>query len=162
VGCSFLQLSLLKHSAFIFNERRRVNHGGQIRLAGLGEIGQHGGSTGDLYVSFRIKQHRFFSRKNDDLYCDVPKTFAQAVLGADIEVPTLKGRIALQVPAGTVQDTKFRIKGKGVKKMGSGTNGDLYIKVKVMIPKQLNARQRALLESFDAFKDKSGYLFGIS
>lgn len=136
-----------------------IHDGGQIRLAGLGETGRHGGPTGDLYVSVHIKKHKFFSRKNNDLYCEIPITFAQAALGADIELPTLNGKISLKIPAGTDQGTEFRVKEKGVKKMGTDSYGDLYVKVKVMIPKQLNARQKALLEKFDSLEDKSGYLW---
>lgn len=136
-----------------------INHGQQIRLSGQGEAGNNGGATGDLYVSFRVQPHDFFSREEYNLYCEVPITFTQATLGDEIEVPTLTGRISLKIPPGTQPETEFRLKGKGIKRLGRESHGDLYVKVKLTVPKKINARQKAILEEFDSLEDKSGSLW---
>ena len=136
-----------------------VNHGQQIRLTGQGEAGKNGGPAGDLYVAFRVKAHDFFTREEYNLHCEVPITFTQATLGAEIEVPTLDGKISLKIPSGTQPGTEFRLRGKGIKHIGRESHGDLYVKVKVAVPKKINARQRTLLEEFDSLEDKSGNLW---
>ena len=136
-----------------------VNHGQQIRLTGQGEAGSNGGPAGDLYVAFRVQPHDFFTREEYNLHCEVPLTFTQATLGSEIEVPTLDGRIALKIPAGTQPGTEFRLRNKGVKHIGRDSHGDLYVKVKVIIPKKVNSRQKTLLEEFDALEDKTGSLW---
>jgi len=132
-----------------------INHGQQIRLSGQGEAGTNGGPTGDLYVVFRVQPHDFFTREKYNLYCEVPITFTQAAIGDEIEIPTLDGKVSLKVPAGTQSDTEFRLRGKGVKQIGRETYGDLHVKVKVVIPKKLSARQKELLEEFNKLEDKS-------
>lgn len=136
-----------------------VNHGQQIRLTGQGEAGNNGGSAGDLYVAFRVQPHEFFTREEYDLHCEVPITFTQATLGAEIEIPTLKGRISLKIPSGTQSETEFRLRGKGVKHIGRESHGDLYVKVNVAVPKKVNSRQKAILEEFDSLEEKSGTLW---
>jgi len=136
-----------------------INHGQQIRLRGQGEAGKSGGPTGDLYVSFRVQSHDFFSREEYNLHCEVPITFTQATLGAEIEVPTLDGRISLKIPPGTQPGTEFRLREKGVKYVSLETYGDLYVKVKIAVPKKINSRQKVLLEEFETLEDKSGSLW---
>ena len=136
-----------------------VNHGQQIRLSGQGEAGKSGGPAGDLYVAFRVKPHDFFTREDYNLHCEVPITFKQATLGAEIAVPTLDGKISLKIPAGTQPATEFRLRSKGIKHIGRETHGDLYVKVKVAVPKKVNSRQKTLLEEFDLLEDKSGTLW---
>ena len=136
-----------------------INHGQQIRLSGQGEAGTNGGPAGDLYVSFRMQPHDFFTRDGYDLRCEVPVTFSQAALGDEIEVPTLDGKISLKIPAGTQPETEFRLKGKGIKNIGRELYGSLYVKVKLTVPKKLNSRQRTLLEEFNALEDHSGSLW---
>ena len=136
-----------------------VNHGQQIRLSGQGEAGSNGGPAGDLYVAFRVQSHDFFTREEYHLHCEVPITFTQAALGAEIEVPTLDGKISLKIPAGTQPGTEFRLRGKGVKHIGRESYGDLYVKAKIAVPKKINSRQRSLLEEFEALEDKSGTLW---
>ena len=136
-----------------------VNHGQQIRLSGQGEAGKNGGPAGDLYVAFRVQPHDFFVRDDFDLHCEVPITFTQATLGAEIEVPTLEGKISLKIPAGTQPGTEFRLRNKGVKHIGRETYGDQYVKVKVAVPKKVTAEQKSLLEKFDALDDRTGTLW---
>jgi len=136
-----------------------VNHGQQIRLSGQGEAGSNGGPAGDLYVAFRMQPHDFFTREEFNLHCEVPITFTQATLGAEIEVPTLDGRISLKIPNGTQPGTEFRLRGKGVKHIGRESYGDLYVKVKVAVPKKVNGEQKKLLEQFEVLEDKTGTLW---
>lgn len=84
-----------------------VDDGQQLRVSGQGEPGINGGPAGDLYVVFHVKEHEFFERDGDDIYCEVPLTFSQAALGDEIEVPTLHGKVKLKVPSGTQTGTKF-------------------------------------------------------
>src|SRR5690606_30019983 len=99
-----------------------IDDGQQLRVSAQGEAGINGGPPGDLYIVFRVKPHEFFERHEDDIYCEMPITFAQAALGDEIEVPTLHGKVKLKVPAGTQSGTKFRLRGKGVPNVrGYGT-----------------------------------------
>ena len=90
-----------------------VDDGAQLRVAGEGEPGINGGPPGDLYVVLRVKPHEFFEREGNDIYCEVPLTFAQAALGDEIEVPTVDGRVKLKIPGGTQTETFFRLRGRG-------------------------------------------------
>lgn len=125
-----------------------VDDGAQMRVSGEGEAGSKGGPPGDLYVVIRVKSHDFFEREGDDIYCEVPLTFAQAALGDEIEVPTLDGRVKLKIPAGTQTDTYFRLKGKGVPHLRGYGQGDQHVKVVVVTPTKMSDRQRDLLREF--------------
>jgi molecular chaperone DnaJ len=125
-----------------------VDNGMQIRIAGQGEPGVNGGPPGDLYVVLRVREHEFFDREAQDIYCDMPITFVQATLGDEIEVPTLTGRVKLKIPAGTQTGTFFRIRGKGVPAVRGNSQGDQHVKVKIVTPKNLTERQRELLKEF--------------
>ncbi|MBI3609460.1 MAG: molecular chaperone DnaJ [Nitrospirae bacterium] len=125
-----------------------VETGTRLRLSGEGEPGAHGGPPGDLYVVLTVKEHPFFTREDDDLLCEVPISIGQAALGAKIEVPTLKGKAQLKIPAGTQNGRTFRLKGLGVANLKGHRIGDQLVKVGVMIPAKLTARQRELLEEF--------------
>jgi molecular chaperone DnaJ len=125
-----------------------VDNGMQIRMAGQGEPGVNGGPPGDLYVVLRVREHEFFDREGQDIYCDMPITFVQATLGDEIEVPTLTGRVKLKIPTGTQTGTFFRIKGKGVPAVRGNHQGDQHVKVKIVTPKNLTERQKELLKDF--------------
>ncbi|WP_128896504.1 molecular chaperone DnaJ [Longirhabdus pacifica] len=125
-----------------------VDDGAQLRVSGEGEAGQRGGPSGDLYVVIRVKSHEFFERDGDDIYCEVPLTFAQAALGDEIEVPTLTGKVKLKIPSGTQTDTYFRLKGKGVAKLRGYGQGDQHVKVVVVTPSHLSDKEKELLEEF--------------
>lgn len=133
-----------------------VDEGDQIRLAGEGEAGESGGPPGDLYVLIRLKPHPLFKREQDDLYCDIPMSFAVAALGGEVEVPTLDGRANLKIPPETQSDKVFRLRGKGVKNVRSGQVGDLYCRVSIETPVKLTKRQKELLEEFDALLRDGG------
>lgn len=125
-----------------------VDTGARLRSSGNGEAGIRGGSRGDLYVMIHVREHEIFKRDNDDLICDVPISFVQAALGGDLEVPTLKGKAQIRIPAGTQSNTIFRLKGKGVKNVQGYGTGDLHIRVNVEVPQRLNAAQREKLNDF--------------
>jgi molecular chaperone DnaJ len=127
-----------------------VDAGSRLRSSGNGEAGFRGGPPGDLYVVLHIKAHEIFQRDGDDLLCEVPVSFVQAALGADIEVPTLDGRAAIKIPAGTQPGATFRIKGKGVKNLQGYGHGDLHVRIQVEVPTRLNPEQKARLQDFAA------------
>jgi molecular chaperone DnaJ len=122
-----------------------VEDGTRIRYSGLGEAGVFGGPAGDLYVVLHVKEHPFFEREGNDLYCVVPISFPQSALGTEIKVPTLEGEHTLKVPDGTQSGTSFRIRGKGVPVLNGHGKGDLFVEVRVQTPAKLNKRQRELL-----------------
>jgi molecular chaperone DnaJ len=126
-----------------------VDEGDQIRLAGEGEAGENGGPPGDLFVQIRLKPHSLFKREQDDLYCEMPVSFATAVIGGELEVPTLDGRASIKIPPGTQSEKLFRLRGKGVRNVRSGQTGDLYCRISVETPVNLTARQKELLQEFD-------------
>lgn len=123
-----------------------VDTGDRIRLAGEGEVGERGGPTGDLYVQIQVKEHAIFTRDNADLYCEVPINFPTACLGGEIEVPTLDGKVKLKIPAETQTGKLFRLRGKGVKPVRGGAQGDLLCRVQVETPVNLTKEQIALVE----------------
>jgi molecular chaperone DnaJ len=127
-----------------------VDSGSRLRSAGNGEAGWRGGPIGDLYVILHVKPHEIFQRDGDDLLCEVPVSFVQAVLGSEIDVPTLDGKTTVKVPSGTQPGTMFRLKGKGVKNIQGYGHGDLHVRITVEVPTQLSAAQRLKLEEFAA------------
>ena len=133
-----------------------VDEGDQIRLAGEGEAGESGGPPGDLYVQVRLKPHALFKREHDDLYCEMPVSFATAVLGGDLEVPTLDGRAAIKVPPGTQSEKMFRLRGKGVRNVRTGHTGDLYCRLSVETPVNLTTTQKELLQEFERSVKEGG------
>lgn len=126
-----------------------VDQGDQIRLAGEGEAGEHGGPSGDLYVQVKLKSHDIFRREQDDLYCEMPISMTTATLGGELEVPTLDGRASIKIPPGTQSERLFRLKGKGVKNVRNGRVGDLYCRVSMETPVNLTPEQENLLKEFD-------------
>jgi molecular chaperone DnaJ len=120
-----------------------VRNGARIRLAGKGEPGVAGGPAGDLYVKVVVKPHTVFGRRGDDLTVELPITYAEATLGANVEVPTLNGPVTLKVPAGTPSGKTFRVKGRGAPRKGG--RGDLLAKVRVDVPNKVSREERELL-----------------
>lgn len=111
-----------------------VNTGQKVRLAGQGAPGPHGGPAGDLLIEVAVSDHPWFTRQGRDLYLDVPITLPEALVGADVQVPTMDGKVTLHVSAGTQNDSKLRLRGKGVPAHGKHPAGDLYAVVKVRLP----------------------------
>lgn len=125
-----------------------VDDGAQLRMSGEGEGGLRGGPSGDLYIVIRVKSHEFFEREGDDIYCEIPLTFAQAALGDEIEIPTLTEKVKLKIPAGTQTGTYFRLRGKGVPRLRGVGQGDQHVKVVLVTPTKLTDEQRDLLRQF--------------
>jgi len=132
-----------------------VDTGARLRSAGNGEGGLRGGPAGSLYVVLHVKAHELFQREGDDLICDVPISFVQAALGAEIEVPTLTAKAHIRIPPGTQTGTVFRLKGKGVKNVQGHGVGDLHVRAHVEVPTHLNAAQKARLQEFAELCDPS-------
>lgn len=132
-----------------------VDSGSRLRSSGNGESGMRGGPPGDLYVVLHVKAHEIFEREGDDLICEVPISFVQASLGAEVEVPTLTGNAQIKIPPGTQPNTLFRLKGKGVKNVQGYGMGDLHVRVTVEVPTHLNAAQRAKIEEFAQLCDET-------
>ncbi|MEY2625065.1 MAG: molecular chaperone DnaJ [Gammaproteobacteria bacterium] len=126
-----------------------VATGDRIRLGGEGEAGRNGGPAGDLYIEMNVKPHSIFEREGDDLSCEVPVSFATAVLGGSVKVPTLEGDVSLKIPAETQSGRVFRLRDKGVKPVRGGDRGDLFCRVVVETPVNLSNDQRELLKKFD-------------
>ena len=123
-----------------------VDSDSKLRISGEGDAGGKGGPAGDLYVVLNVHEHEFFERREHDLYCHIPISFAQAALGAQIKVPTLEGEEEkLTVPQGTQSGSTFRVKGRGVSKRGGSARGDLFVTLDVVVPTKLNREQKDLL-----------------
>jgi molecular chaperone DnaJ len=132
-----------------------VDGGSRLRSSGNGEAGLRSGPPGDLYVMLHLKAHEIFQRDGDDLLCEVPVSFVQAALGAEIEVPTLEGRAMIKILAGTQSHSTFRVKGKGVKNLQTHGHGDLHVRVQVEVPTRLTAEQKAKLQEFAGLCDEN-------
>jgi molecular chaperone DnaJ len=128
----------------------------RIRSTGNGEPGTNGGPPGDLYIEIRLKKHDIFERDGDDLHCSVPISFTTAALGGEIDVPTLAGKAAIDIPDGTQAGKQFRLRGKGIKGVRSSYPGDLYCHISVETPVKLTEHQRKLLKEFDESLKKGG------
>lgn len=127
-----------------------VDTGDRIRLSGEGEAGENGAPAGDLYVQVHVKDHPIFQRDGNNLYCEVPLSFTRAALGGDIEVPTLDGKVKLKITPETQTGRMFRLRGKGVKSVRSGSVGDLMCKVEIETPVNLTSRQKELLQELES------------
>ena len=125
-----------------------IAHGSRLRSTRNGEAGIRGGDQGDLYIVVHVKEHPIFQREEDNLFCEVPISFATAALGGEVPVPTLEGKASLKVPPGTQGGQSFKLRGKGVVHVNSRERGDLYAKLLVEVPTSLNAEQRQKLEEF--------------
>jgi molecular chaperone DnaJ len=127
-----------------------VDDGARIRLSGEGEAGIRGAQSGDLYIGVGVKEHEFYQRERSNLYCEIPIKMVTAILGGEVEIPTLDGKIAkISIPAETQPGSKLRLKGKGMTAIRSVRHGDLYININVELPKKVSARQKELLQEFD-------------
>ena len=121
-----------------------------IVLRGLGGVGKNGGPQGDLLLTVRILPHPLFTRKGTSVFCDMPITFMDATLGAELDAPTIGGRVKLTIPAGTQGGATFRLKGRGIPAVGGNVKGDQFIRVKIEIPTNLNEKHKQALRGFAA------------
>jgi molecular chaperone DnaJ len=123
-----------------------INDGQTLKHRGEGEPGPQGLPAGDLFIEIGVQPHAVFRRQDTELLCEVPVTYAQAALGAEIEVPTLQGTLSMKMPPGTQSGTTFRLRGQGIVDMHSGRKGDLHVRTFVFVPKSVNPEERDLLE----------------
>lgn len=125
-----------------------VDTGSVIPLRGEGESGEKGGPSGDLYIYINVKPHEIFTREGNDIFCEVPISFVQASLGAEIDIPSLEDEIKHVIPEGTQTGTVFKFKNKGIPNVRGYGRGDQYVKVVVKVPTKLTENQRELLKQF--------------
>lgn len=130
---------------------RGVKDGSRVRVAGQGRPGPDG-IRGDLYLVVRVLPHQVFERKGDDIYLEVPVPLLTAVLGGEVEVPTLRGKVVLKVPPETQNGNVFRLAGQGMPHLGNSTYGDLFAKVKVVLPTGLSPQEKRLFEQLKALR----------
>ena len=128
-----------------------------IALRGMGDAGANGGPSGEVIVMVTVKPDNLFERDGYDVWVTVPITFSQAVLGAEIEVPTVDGKVQYTVPEGTQSGTTFRLRGKGIQYVNGRGRGDMYVKCEVEIPKKLNKTQRDALNKFESTLKEDNY-----
>jgi len=133
-----------------------VDDGHTRILRGLGDSGINGGPSGDLLLNIHVRPHPIFERSGADVMCEFPVTFAQAALGAKLEVPTIDGKVEYSIPEGTQSHTVFRLKGRGIPRLDSRGRGDQYVRVIVETPKHLSDRQKQLLRELDGATASSG------
>src|ERR1043165_989766 len=136
---------VLKPKTIEVNIPAAVRDGSTIRLAGQGGTGSNGSESGDLYLHIRLRPHPVFTVKGDDLEVELPLAPWEAVLGANVEAPTLDGKVGVKVPAGARSGQRLRPRGQGLNKR-SGGRGDEYVRVKIVVPKEVNAEERRLYE----------------
>ena len=127
-----------------------IEDGSRLRSSRNGEAGIRGGPPGDLYVIVHVQEHKIFEREEENLYCEIPISFTTAALGGEVHVPTLEGKAALKIPAGTQGGTVFKMRGKGMPVLNSTSRGDLMVRAQVEVPSRLNGEQRKKLEEFAA------------
>jgi molecular chaperone DnaJ len=123
-----------------------IDDGNGIRLSGEGNAGSRGGPAGNLYVIVTVKKHEYYTREGDNIITNLPINFAQAALGAEVEVPTLYGPAVLKIPSGSQTGKIFRLKDKGVPRLHGSGKGDQMVIIRVMTPESLNREQRRLFE----------------
>jgi molecular chaperone DnaJ len=140
-----------------------IDDGQTISLRGEGEPGSKGGPAGDVYITVAVRPHAIFRRQGNDVVCEMPITFVQAALGAELEVPTLDGKVKYSIPEGTQTGSIFRLKNKGIPYLRGNGRGDQYVKVEIDVPKKLNEKQKELLRQFaeisgdDVYEQRKGF-----
>lgn len=134
-----------------------IDDGQAFSIRGGGNTGANGGPAGDLIIEIGVRPHPFFERSGFDVYCEIPVTFAQAALGAEIIVPTLDGKVKFNIHEGTQPGEKFKLREKGIKRLNYSGKGDQYVIINVEIPKDLSKKQKDLLRAFDEATDDKNY-----
>ncbi len=147
---------VLKSKTLSVKIPRGVEDGTRIRLAGEGEAGIRGGIAGDLYIFVSVREHELFKREGAHLHCEVPIKMSTAILGGEITIPAIDGsKSKIKIPAGTQQGSQFRLRGKGMTRMGSDSaEGDMYIHTKVEVPVNISKRQRDIIQEFEDISDE--------
>ncbi len=133
-----------------------IDHGQRLKLRAEGEGGTGGGPAGDLYVQIMVERHAFFERDETEIHCQFPLSFSSAVLGAEVEIPTLDGSMKLKIPSGTPSGKVFRIRGRGVPSLADGRRGDQLVTVTVEVPKKISSERKQLMEQLRDLEVKEG------
>lgn len=128
-----------------------------LNVGGRGNSGINGGPAGDLHVYIGVKAHEIFQRRGDDVWCEMPITVVQAILGSEVIVPTLDGKVSYQIHEGTQQGDVFKLKGKGIQHLNGRGRGDQYVKMNIEIPKNLNGKQKEAIKNFDSLLNDKNY-----
>ncbi len=128
-----------------------------LNVPGQGNSGLNGGPSGDLHVFVNVRPHPIFERRGDDIWCEMPITFPQAALGAEVTVPTIDGRVSYQVREGTQPGDVFKLKGKGVPHINGRGRGDQYVRMTIEVPKNLSQKQKQILQDFDSSAEEKNY-----
>ena len=134
-----------------------IDNGQTISIRGQGNAGKNGGPAGDLLITITVRPHELFRREGTSVLCEAPITFAQAVLGAELEIPTIDGKVKYTLPEGTQSGTTFRLKGKGIPSINGRGRGDQYVTVYIETPKNLNKEQKEALKKFAETMGESTY-----
>ena len=134
-----------------------IDHGQTISLRGQGNAGKNGGPAGDLLITVMVQPHDLFRRDGVDVFCEAPVTFTQAVLGAELEIPTIDGKVKYSIPEGTQTGTVFRLKGKGIPVLNGRGRGDQYVTVTIETPRNLNKEQKEALRKFSETVGENNY-----
>lgn len=134
-----------------------INDDQVLKVSSHGNAGTNGGPSGDLHVYISVRPHPIFERRNYDVWCEVPLTFTQAALGAEITVPTLDGRVKYSVHEGTQPGDVFKLKGKGIQHLNSRAKGDQYVRVAIEVPRNLSHKQKEILKEFDSTAVEQNY-----
>lgn len=121
----------------------------RLRISGKGGAGTNGGSNGDLYIEFTVKEHDYYQRVDDDIYIELPLTITEAVLGTKKDIPTIYGKVELTIQSGTQSGEKMRLRGKGIENVNTKRKGDMYVITKVIIPEKISREQKKMFESLD-------------
>ena len=134
-----------------------IDNGQTISIRGQGNAGKNGGPAGDLLITITVRPHELFRREGTSVMCEAPITFAQAVLGAELEIPTIDGKVKYELPEGTQSGTTFRLKGKGIPALNGRGRGDQYVTVYIETPRNLNKEQKEALKKFAESMGDSNY-----
>ena len=137
-----------------------IDDGQTVQLRGQGHAGMNGGPAGDLLITVSVKAHPLFEREGSSILYEMPISFVQAALGAEVEVPTLDGKVKYTIPEGTQTGTTFRLRGKGIPRLSGGLRGDQFVTVHIETPKNLSKEQKELLQQFAEADGSGGGLFG--
>ena len=133
-----------------------IDNGQIVSLRGQGNAGKNGGPAGDLQIVITVQPHQLFQRDGSNVYCDAPITFTQAVLGGELEIPTIDGKVKYDIPEGTQTGTTFRLRGKGIPNVNGRGRGDQYVTVHIETPRSLTREQKEALRKFsDTLKEQN-------
>ena len=134
-----------------------IDNGQTISLRGQGNAGKNGGSAGDLHITVTVRPHEIFRREGNSVLCEAPITFVQAALGAEMEIPTIDGKVKYTIPEGTQSGTVFRLRGKGIPNLNGKGRGDQFVTVYVETPRNLTSEQREALKKFGETLGENNY-----